>query len=239
MPLPWLNSTRPDFPPTQRALTEPNGLLAAGGALTRPWLQAAYRRGIFPWFESGQPILWWTPDPRMVLEPEKFHVSRSFRKFLRKNSYTLTFDSRFEEVITACAAPRIDSDGTWITAAMRAAYMDLHRAGMAHSVEVCDAEALVGGLYGVALGRVFFGESMFSRRDNVSKLALYGLTQHLRSWGFGLIDCQVSTPHLLSLGAGEISRSDFERRLRELVDAPARYSSWQFQDRLLEPDRQC
>jgi len=205
-----------------------DGLLAVGGDLTPVWLAAAYDRGIFPWFEEGQPILWWTPDPRLVLLPAELHVSRSLRKFMRKTGYLLTTDQDFSGVVDACAAPRSRSEGTWITPAMADAYREMHRAGLAHSVEVWDGELLVGGLYGVARGRAFFGESMFSRRDNASKLALVALARQLQRWGFELIDCQVRTMHLLSMGAREISRADFERRLARLVARPPYAGPWQF-----------
>ncbi|MEX2470239.1 MAG: leucyl/phenylalanyl-tRNA--protein transferase [Pseudohongiellaceae bacterium] len=228
MPLPWLDPDHVAFPPTATALDEPNGLLAVGGALTPAWLEAAYERGIFPWFEEGQPVLWWSPDPRLVLFPSRLHVSRSLQKFIKKTSYVVTMDRNFADVVRACAAPRSSSDGTWITASMASAYGELHRAGSAHSVEVWDAGALIGGLYGVARGRAFFGESMFSRRDNASKLALVALARQLQQWGFELIDCQVRTRHLLSMGAQEISRAEFERRLASLVGEPMRAGPWQF-----------
>ena len=210
--LSWLEpSSAPHFPETSRALDEPAGLLAAGGRLSVDWLLLAYSHGIFPWFNNGEPILWWSPAPRTVLYPREFHVSRSLRKLKRQGRYSLTEDRDFDAVIRACAEEeRPGQDGTWINAQMVAAYIDMHRAGFAHSVECYDADELVGGLYGIALGKVFFGESMFSRAPNASKLCL----QHLADCGrFELIDCQLPTSHLHSLGAREIERTEFEAAL--------------------------
>ncbi len=207
--LSWLTRTSLDFPPLERALREPDGLLAAGGDLSPERLLAAYRHGCFPWFSAGQPILWWSPDPRMVLFPEELHVSRSLRKTLRRGDFTITFDQDFAAVIGACAAPRSYADGTWITPAMQAAYLELHRRGFAHSVEVWQHGQLVGGLYGLALGRLFFGESMFSRVSDASKVAFVSLVEQLRACGFVLIDCQMHTQHLASLGARPIPRREF------------------------------
>lgn len=218
MPVPWLDSDTINFPSTTKALTEPNGLLAAGGGLSIEWLTEAYRRGIFPWYQSGQPILWWSPDPRLTLTPASFVASRSLRKLIRKHRYQILFDTNFMKVINQCALIERGSDGTWITTEMAYAYSELHRAGFAHSVEVWSGDMLVGGLYGVALGKVFFGESMFSLEDNTSKLALFYLTLHLKHWGFELIDCQIPSDHLISLGAINISRQEFNNRLVELVD---------------------
>jgi leucyl/phenylalanyl-tRNA--protein transferase len=231
MTLPWLDPERIAFPPAEAALADPNGLLAAGGALSADWLQAAYRRGIFPWYEEGQPILWWNPDPRLVLFPDRLHVSRSLQKLIRKSPYVLTMDKDFPAVMAACAAPRRDSAGTWITAEMEQAYTELHRRGMAHSVEVWQGETLVGGLYGVALGRVFFGESMFSRRDNASKLAFVALVEQLQAWGFSLIDCQVDSEHLRSLGAEEIARHHFLELLDSETTLASKPGPWQFEQR--------
>lgn len=220
--LSWLPRTSLDFPPLERALREPDGLLAAGGDLSPERLLAAYRHGCFPWFSAGQPILWWSPDPRMVLFPEELHVSRSLRKTLRRSDFTITFDQDFAAVIGACAAPRSYADGTWITPAMQAAYLELHRRGLAHSVEVWQHGQLVGGLYGLALGRLFFGESMFSRVSDASKVAFVSLVEQLRACGFVLIDCQMHTQHLASLGARPIPRHEFAAylaRYREL-DGP-------------------
>jgi len=217
MALAWLDPDVVGFPAVERALTSPNGLLAIGGDLTPEWLIHAYQRGIFPWYEADQPILWWTPDPRMVLFPEQLHVSRSLGRLVRKNPYTITMDRSFAAVIGACGEPRAQSGGTWITEELKAAYIRLNTLGIAHSVEVWDHDALVGGLYGVALGKVFFGESMFSRKSNTSKLALVFLTRHLREWGYQLIDCQVASSHLASLGAREISRRAFTAKLEQAV----------------------
>jgi leucyl/phenylalanyl-tRNA--protein transferase len=189
-------------------LTDPNGLLAAGGDLTTARLLAAYRRGIFPWYQQGQPILWWSPDPRAVLWPQEIHISRSLRRRLRSNRYQVSFDQNFDAVIRFCAATRADS-GTWITADVICAYTELHRAGYAHSVEIwCDAE-LAGGLYGVELGAMFFGESMFSLRSDASKVALIKLARLAVQHDFALIDCQFSSPHLESLGSRVMSRREF------------------------------
>ena len=205
-----------ELPPSSEALEFPNGLLAAGGELTPGRLLAAYRRGIFPWYEEPQPVLWWTPDPRSVLFPGELHISRSLRKVLRRDGFALAVDTAFARVMAACAGPRRDTDATWIGREMLAAYIDLHRRGYAHSIEVLDAAGeLVGGLYGVAIGAVFFGESMFSRRADASKVALVGLVDILRRGGFGLIDCQVGNPHLESLGARDIDRLDFEALLAQ------------------------
>ncbi len=236
MPLPWLDAEPVGFPPTSTALADPNGLLAVGGALTPDWLEAAYRRGIFPWFEEGQPVLWWTPDPRLILRPAHLHVSRSLRKQLRQTTFHFSVDTAFAEVIAACAEPRDEYAGTWITAAMEAAYGVFHEQGKAHSVEVWKDNELVGGLYGIAIGRVFFGESMFSRRDNASKMALHVLVKQLQRWGFELIDCQVSSQHLLSLGAEEISRQQFESELARLTTATGHTGFWQLDADLVQCD---
>jgi len=205
-----------EFPPTGEALDFPNGLLAAGGDLTPGRLLAAYRRGIFPWYEEPQPILWWTPDPRSVLFPDELHVARSLRKELRRDTFHLGVDTDFPRVMAACAGTRRGAQGTWIGPDMLAAYTVLHHQGYAHSVEVLDAAGeLVGGLYGVAVGGVFFGESMFSHRANASKVALVGLVDIMRRGGFGLIDCQVGNPHLASLGARDLDRLDFEALLAQ------------------------
>lgn len=214
--LQWLDPQTVDFPSTTEALTNPNGLLAVGGDLTVERIINAYRNGIFPWYEQGQPILWWSPDPRTVLLPDALHISRSMHKFLRRTSYQVTFDQDFAAVLSGCAEPRDYTDATWITPQMQQAYVALHQRGIAHSVEVWDQQQLVGGLYGVALGKVFFGESMFSRRSNASKTAFIRLVQQLQKWEFELIDCQMPTDHLASLGAREIPRETFIQSLREL-----------------------
>tara|TARA_B100001250_G_scaffold284003_1_gene246041 strand:+ start:820 stop:1539 length:720 start_codon:yes stop_codon:yes gene_type:complete len=218
MSVPWLDSDTINFPSTTKALTEPNGLLAAGGGLSVEWLTEAYRRGIFPWYQSGQPILWWSPDPRLTLTPASFVASRSLKKLIRKHRYQISFDTNFMKVINQCALIERGSDGTWITTEMAYAYSELHEAGFAHSVEIWSGDILVGGLYGVALGKVFFGESMFSLENNTSKLALFYLVLHLKHWGYELIDCQIPSNHLISLGAINVSRQEFNNRLVELVD---------------------
>jgi len=207
----WLSEDDPEsFPPCTRALREPDGLLAAGGDLSVPRLLAAYRRGIFPWYEEPQPILWWSPDPRAVLFPEELHLSRSFRRRLRESPYTIRMDSAFARVIAACArVPRAGQAGTWIGPAMQRAYAALHRAGHAHSMEAWDGERLVGGLYGVAIGRVFFGESMFATAPDASKIAFAHLARWLRQRGFALIDCQQDTAHMRRFGARCIAREEF------------------------------
>ncbi|HSB97440.1 MAG TPA: leucyl/phenylalanyl-tRNA--protein transferase [Spongiibacteraceae bacterium] len=201
------------FPPLEEALDEPNGLLAFGGDLRPERILAAYRRGIFPWYQDGQPILWWSPDPRAVLYPDQIKISRSMRKLRRSDAFSIAMDSDFEAIIDACAAPTEKRTGTWITQPMRRAYVELHRLGHAHSIEVRQHGRLVGGLYGLGIGRIFFGESMFSRVDNASKLALIHLCSQLQSWGFAVVDCQVSSDHLSSMGACEIQRDEFQRLL--------------------------
>ena len=218
--LTWLKRDTLTFPPLTKAMREPNGLLAAGGDLSADRLVQAYRHGCFPWFSEGQPILWWSPDPRTVLFPEQLHVSRSMSKLLRQQRYQVSFDRDFEAVIHACAAPRRDADGTWITDDMQNAYTELHARGHAHSVEVWDHGELVGGLYGLAMGQLFFGESMFSRADNASKFGFVTLVKHLQAWGFVLIDCQMATRHLESLGARSIPRQQFADYLRDHLDQP-------------------
>jgi leucyl/phenylalanyl-tRNA--protein transferase len=218
--LTWLKRDDLSFPPLEKALNEPNGLLAAGGDLSAQRLVQAYRHGCFPWFEAGQPILWWSPTPRMVLFPSELHVSRSLRKLLRQQRYRVTFDQNFAAVIQACAGPRNYTDGTWITTDMQAAYLQLHEQGFAHCVEVWDGDTLVGGLYGLAMGRLFFGESMFSRADNASKVGFATLVEHLQQAGFVLIDCQMHTGHLQSLGARTISRAEFAEYLLNHLDTP-------------------
>ncbi len=226
MSLPWLDEGS-GFPDPETALEEPNGLLAVGGDLSPPTLLRAYRHGIFPWYEPGQPILWWSPDPRLVLYPPRLHVSRSLRKTLRRGRYRITFDHDFASVIHACAAaPRPGQEGTWITAEMASAYLQLHRLGHAHSVEAWQGDELVGGLYGVALGGAFFGESMFARAPDASKAAFATLVRHLEHWDYQLIDCQVTTGHLLRLGAEEIPRRRFLAELRHALRCPGRPRPW-------------
>jgi len=214
--IPWLDSGDP-FPEVERALAEPNGLLAAGADLSPPRLLDAYRNGIFPWFADDQPILWWSPDPRMVLFPAELKVSRSLARTMRNARFEVRADTAFDEVVEGCRQPRRREFGTWITDAMADAYAALHRAGFAHSVETWLDGELVGGLYGVALGRAFFGESMFTRVSDASKVAFVALVRQLEHWDFGVIDCQMNTAHLASFGAREIPRAEFTRRLRELV----------------------
>lgn len=229
----WLDARPPDapFPPVELALREPNGLLAVGGDLSPQRLLRAYRQGIFPWYNAGQPILWWSPDPRLVLFPADLRISRSLRKTLRRGAFRVTLDADFEAVVAACAAPRADGQGTWITRDIAAAYARLHALGHAHSVEVWQQDRLVGGLYGVALGRVFFGESMFTRISDASKVAFVHLVGQLERWGYELIDCQVYTGHLASLGATLIPRAAFNARLDRLADAAGHDGRW-----VLDPD---
>ncbi len=207
------------FPPTDRALRDPNGLLAMGGDLAPGTLVSAYAQGIFPWFSDDEEILWWTPCPRLVLQTGNIHVSRSMSKFLRQSDWTLMYDAAFSEVIQNCATVARDGEatGTWITQEMRSAYQVLHKMGVAHSVEVYEANQLIGGLYGVLLGRVFFGESMFSLRSNASKVAFIALSRACAQGGVKLIDCQVDNPHLMSLGATSMPRKDFENHLRDAI----------------------
>jgi len=223
--IPWLEGNQA-FPPTESAMKDPSGLLAAGADLSPQRLLNAYRRGIFPWFEDDQPILWWSPDPRATLIPSAIHISRSLRKAIKQQKYQFRFDTHFLEVIRACAEARSYTEGTWITNEMCDAYENLHRMGIAHSVEVWDGDNLVGGLYGIAIGKVFFGESMFSRASNTSKMALAYLAEHLHKWGFKLIDCQVENSHLTSLGAQRIDREQFERQLKDLIEPNESSSCW-------------
>lgn len=230
--IPWLRPQDP-FPPVEAALAEPtgpNGLLAAGADLSLVRLLAAYRRGIFPWFNPGEPILWWSPDPRMVLFPQEFKCSRSLKKRLRRGDYAVRVDTAFSRVMQACAAPRRGQRGTWINPAMVAAYSALHEAGYAHSFETWMAgeqgPELAGGLYGVALGRVFFGESMFSRRTDASKIAFAHLVAELAARGFELVDCQMSTAHLASLGAREIPRQAFSALLQRWTTPDGPLGKW-------------
>jgi len=218
----WLapEGDRDWFPPLEQALDEPEGLLAAGGDLSIERLLAAYRRGIFPWYSAGQPVLWWSPNPREVLEPGEFKCSRSLAKTLRNRGFEVTFDRDFAAVVTACAARREHSAGTWITPEMHTAYCRLHERGHAHSIEVRLEGQLVGGLYGVLMGQIFFGESMFSRERDSSKVALARLVEKATVAGLQLIDCQLPTPHLRSLGSKPLSRAEFSRRAASLAAAP-------------------
>ena len=226
--LPWLEAND-DFPPVSLALSEPDGLLAAGGDLSPERLIRAYSKGIFPWYSEDQPILWWSPNPRCIVIPNEVHVSKSLKKHIRQKKPSLSFDRCFLEVIRHCA--RLDSnEGTWITEEMEEAYYTLHQLNIAHSVEVWEEGELVGGLYGLAIGRCFFGESMFSLKPNASKIALAGLGRQLHAWDYAVIDCQVENPHLLSLGAKCIDRKDFLSILRDNIGKPASHNEWIFTD---------
>jgi len=225
--LPLLDPATPQrFPDPDRALRDPNGLLAFGGDLSPARLLAAYGQGIFPWYGEGEPILWWSPDPRCVFRTESLRVNRSLRRRLRGKPWRISVDSAFEAVIRACAAPREDRGGTWLVPAMIDAYIALHRLGHAHSVEVWAGNRLVGGVYGVAVGSLFCGESMFSAESGGSKLALMALAALLRSWGWPLIDTQVANAHTLSLGAEEIPRESYLREAARLTALPGRVGSW-------------
>lgn len=224
----WLSPSDPPdaFPDTADALTEPDGLLAAGGDLSSERLLAAYSSGIFPWYDDGQPVLWWSPDPRCVLQPADLHISRRLRQQMRKSRAELRFNHAFAGVIRACAGERRSQQGTWITDDMIAAYAQLHAEGWAHSVEVWEENVLTGGLYGLCIGRVFFGESMFSASHNTSKMAMLGLAQHMQSSDLELVDCQVVSQHLVTMGARAIPRSDFTRILKRACDPPTRHDEW-------------
>lgn len=226
--LPLLDPHAPeDFPDPRQALREPNGLLAFGGDLSPERLLAAYRRGIFPWYSEGEPVLWWSPDPRCVFRTDQLKPNRSLRRQLAGKRWRLSVDQAFDQVIRGCAEPRDNQSSTWIVPAMLEAYERLHRDGHAHSVEVWDGERLVGGIYGVAIGRLFCGESMFSRESGGSKLALVGLAALLQQRGFPLIDAQVANPHTLGLGALEIPRQSFLQQVQTLAAAPSTPGNWQ------------
>jgi leucyl/phenylalanyl-tRNA--protein transferase len=237
--LPQLHPRDIRFPAPEQALTEPNGLLAFGGDLRPERLLAAYRLGIFPWYQDDQPILWWSPDPRAVLIPERIHISRSLRRAWQRSELKITMDQSFAGVIQGCAESTAERPGTWITAAMQRAYCRLHELGHAHSIEVWRGSELVGGMYGIALGGVFFGESMFSRVTNASKIALVHLCGQLRQWGFAVIDCQVSSNHLRSMGACEISRREFQQLLEQHTarSLPCNGRPWQLTWRWIELER--
>ncbi len=224
MSIPWLADDEP-LPPVGRALRRPNGLLAAGGGLSVPRLIEAYGGGCFPWCSAGEPVLWWSPDPRMVLLPEQLHVSRSLARRIRRGEFAVTADLAFSDVMAGCAEPR-DEGGTWITGEMRDAYQALHDAGHAHSVEAWQDGLLVGGLYGVSLGRAFFGESMFTRVPDASKVAFVALVTQLRRWQFGVIDCQMRTDHLARFGAHEVPREQFVAWLDRLVPLDPPPAPW-------------
>ena len=229
--IPFLELDDP-FPPVELALRDPNGLLAAGGDLSPERLIDAYTRGIFPWFGDDDPLLWWSPDPRMVLHVGELRVSRSLRRTLRSGRFQVTLDTAFTEVVAGCAEPRPEQDGTWITPDMTEAYVRLAALGFAHSVEAWTDDRLAGGLYGVAIGRMFFGESMFTRVSDASKVAFVHLVGQLERWGIPLVDCQMSTHHLASLGAREIPRADFVREVRRLVRQPSVPAPWRFDEDL-------
>lgn len=229
LPIPWLagdDETTP-LPHPNTALAEPNGLLAIGASLSPKRLESAYRAGIFPWFSTDEPILWWSPNPRAVLFPTRFKASRRLQRTLRQHPYAITLDTAFDAVMQACAAPRADQPGTWITADMQAAFNRLHALGIAHSIEVWEDAELIGGLYGVALGGAFFGESMFSRKPNASKIAMAWLCGQLAAWDFLFLDCQMPTPHLLSLGAKCLPRAEFLAWLGRSQRQPDRLGHWQ------------
>ena len=224
---PWLGASPEDpFPPVSHALAQPNGLLAIGGDLSVPRLLRAYQGGIFPWYMPGEPLLWWSPDPRCVFGTHRMHVPDRLARWLRRSAWTVTADRDFAAVIDGCAAPRRDEGGTWISREMRDAYLELHWRGYAHSIEARDGERLVGGLYGVALGRMFFAESMFSAESNGSKVALLGLAALLRDWSWPMIDAQLSSAHLRSLGAVMMRRTAFLRAIGTLVGAEGRPGPW-------------
>ena len=231
--IPWLDPAA-GFPDTRFALKEPSGLLCAGGNLEPATIVAAYSRGIFPWFSDEQPILWWSPDPRMVLFPPEFKISKSLSKVVKSCKFDIRFDTAFAQVIAGCAAPREAEGGTWIVPAMQDAYIRLHELGVAHSVESwipgVNGGELMGGLYGIALGRMFFGESMFTRATNASKVALVALAEKLRRDGFDMIDCQQQTRHLASFGARPIARRDFAQRLKELINLGQSGSQWRVEN---------
>jgi len=228
----WLEPKPVNFPPSELAMQDPDGLLAVGGALTPEWLLMAYSKGIFPWFNPGEPILWWTPNPRSVLFINHLKIHRSLKKtihkYQRENRLKVTLDKDFAEVMQACAEiPRNDQDGTWISEEMLQAYNTLHNMGHAHSVEVWIDNQLVGGLYGVAIGKMFYGESMFAKQTDASKIGLVALTLQLNQWGFHLIDTQVETPHLNSLGAELISRDKFENLITQATHQTFKPNKWQ------------
>ncbi len=227
--IPWLAHDAP-FPPVEKALRRPAGLLCAGGDLSPERLLDAYRRGIFPWFSAGEPVLWWSPDPRMVLFPPEARLSRSLGRSLRSRRHRVQLDTAFADVMLACAAPRPGQGGTWITPEMRKAYCRLQELGFAHSVETWRDGELVGGLYGIAIGRVFYGESMFARATDASKIAFAHLVRLLERKGFAVIDCQMSTAHLASLGAREIRRREFVRGLETWTGEGEPPGSWREDD---------
>jgi leucyl/phenylalanyl-tRNA--protein transferase len=210
-------------------MADPSGIIAVGGDLHPDRVLLAYHSGIFPWYSEGQPLLWWSPDPRMVLRPSELKVQRSLKKRVKRGDYRITFDTVFSQVLDGCAeTPRPDQDGTWLTEPLKAAFVELHRRGIAHSVEAWQDDTLVGGLYGLAIGRVFCGESMFTRRSDASKVAFVHLVRQLERWGFPMVDCQVHTPHLERFGAYETPREAFLDEFRSLASMPGRPGPWQF-----------
>ncbi len=224
----WISEDDPPdaFPEISAALTAPDGLLAAGGDLKPDRLLYAYRRGVFPWFDSGQPILWWSPDPRCVIRPDSFHVARRLRRTIRNSDLSVSFNKAFSTVIESCALDRVGQEGTWITAEMIEAYSSLHAQGWAHSVEVWRDDELIGGLYGLAIGMAFFGESMFSQASNASKIAMWALCDHLAHQKFNILDCQVVSPHLTTLGATLMPRAEFGALLKRACDPATRLIDW-------------
>jgi len=226
MPVYQLLDDIPLFPPQNDA--EPEGLLAIGGDLSMERLLSAYQQGIFPWYEDGQPILWWSPDPRLIIEPKNFKVSRSLRKVLKKQIFQVKTDTAFSQVIEACGGPRRSGQGTWITEDIKDAYTQLHELGYAHSVESWYEEELVGGLYGIFMGKCFFGESMFAKKTDASKVAFASLVTQMKDWGVDMIDCQVTSDHLLSLGAHEIPRQEFLQRLKFAIQRQTPPKKWSF-----------
>lgn len=239
MDITWLDpsDTKAPFPNINQALLEPEGLLAAGGDLCKARLLNAYQNGIFPWYEYGQPILWWSPNPRGVLYTEKFKISTSLRKTLRKHNWTITFDGDFRKTVMACAAPRSYARGTWITNEMLEAYFNLHLVGHAHSIELWDSqERLIGGIYGVLIGKMFYGESMFSFQTNASKVALAYLAMHMYHWGLPLLDCQLPSKHLASLGAESLSREEYMKHMTPLCNDSQLGFKWQLDESLVIAD---
>lgn len=233
--LPWLDPDYLWFPPAEEALKDPDGLLALGGDLSTERLKLAYRHGIFPWFSDDQPILWWSPDPRCLLFPDEVHIARSLRRTLNQQRFHVTADQAFDQVIRLCADTR--EEGTWITQEMIDSYCELHRQGVAHSIEAWNRHGeLVGGMYGIAIGRAFFGESMFSLETNASRVVMVHLAHQLAAWGYRIIDCQVESSHLLRMGARCIPRSEFLSILRACVDSPPEQDNWTFQWRWPGPE---
>ncbi len=223
-----LNPSFPEqpFPSPEKALKEPDGLLAIGGCLSPPRLINAYRHGIFPWYGPGEPMLWWSPDPRLVIFPDKLHLSKSLRKTIRKNTFSITIDKAFNDVINACSESRKKDSGTWISEEIKQAYTLMHRLGHVHSIEAWRDKQLVGGLYGVSIGQVFFGESMFHRQTDASKVAFAWCIQYLLNWNYQLVDCQVATEHLISLGAEQIPRKQFQLLLNRYCSKQPDVKAW-------------